>query len=172
MEWLTARSLSGTGRAALVVGCGLGDDAEFLDSRGFTVVAFDISSTAIDIARDRFPQSAVAYIAADLLAAPTEWLGAFDLVVEVYTVQALFGWARATALRVLPQLVAPNGSLLIIAHATEETDPERDVADLPWPLTRTELAAASGETLRPVEVEQYCENGALRWRAELQRPEF
>jgi hypothetical protein len=172
VEWATAHNLSGTGHVALVVGCGFGDDAEFLDSLGFTVIAFDISSTAIDAARDRFPESSVTYRAADLLNAYAEWIGAFDLVVEIYTVQALFGRARATALSVLPRLVAPHGTLLIIAHATDETDPERDIAGLPWPLTRSELEAAAGESLLPVDVEQYYENGALRWRAELQRPEL
>jgi 2-polyprenyl-3-methyl-5-hydroxy-6-metoxy-1,4-benzoquinol methylase len=61
VQWARGRPLRGTGRTALVVGCGLGDDAEFAASLGFNVVAFDISPTAIDGARSRFPGSSVHY---------------------------------------------------------------------------------------------------------------
>jgi 2-polyprenyl-3-methyl-5-hydroxy-6-metoxy-1,4-benzoquinol methylase len=49
------------------VGCGLGADAEYLASLGFDTVGFDISETAIRLARERFPGSAVRYVSADLL---------------------------------------------------------------------------------------------------------
>src|SRR5215467_15343225 len=70
VRWARARSLRGTGRTALVVGCGFGDDAEFVASLGFSVVAFDISPTAIDGARSRFPGSPVDYTPGDLLNPP------------------------------------------------------------------------------------------------------
>ena len=47
VEWLDAARVSGTGKSCLVVGCGLGDDAELLATCGFDVVAYDISATAI-----------------------------------------------------------------------------------------------------------------------------
>src|SRR5215468_11492444 len=71
----------GRGRA-LVIGCGLGDDAEHVASLGFATVAFDVSPTAVDAARRRFPCSTVEYVHADLLSPPQSWVGAFDLVVE------------------------------------------------------------------------------------------
>jgi SAM-dependent methyltransferase len=67
VEWAETRELEGAGRRAVVVGCGLGADAEYIASRGFQTVVFDISETAIRIARRRFPRSAVHYVAADLL---------------------------------------------------------------------------------------------------------
>ena len=73
VQWARARSLHGTGRTALVVGCGFGDDAEFVASLGFNVVAFDISPTAIDGARSRFPGSSVDYTPGDLLSPPASW---------------------------------------------------------------------------------------------------
>ncbi len=63
------------------------------------------------------------YQVADLLALPPRWQGAFGLVAEVYTVQALFGPAREAAIAALPGLVAPGGTLLVIARATD--DPTR-----------------------------------------------
>src|SRR4051812_4418895 len=59
VEWLS--STASRPRRALVIGCGLGDDAEFLASLGWSVVAFDISAEAIRWARQRFPQSQVEY---------------------------------------------------------------------------------------------------------------
>src|SRR5215469_12039760 len=162
----------GTGRTALVVGCGFGDDAEAVASLGFSVVAFDISPTAIDGARSRFPGSSVDYTPGDLLNPPASWRGAFDLVVEIYTVQPLHGTARTTALSMLPRLVAPGGTLLIIAHATEQSAPKRDPASFPWPLTRAEIDSATG-LLHPVTIEllRNDENPpTLRWRAEFNRP--
>ncbi len=87
----------GGGGRAVVIGCGLGDDAEHVASLGFSTVAFDVSPTAVATARRRFPRSAVEYVTADLLSPPHSWTGAFDLVVEVYTLQVLTGAARRGA---------------------------------------------------------------------------
>ena len=59
VQWLDREALEGAGRRALVVGCGLGDDAEELDRRGFAVTAFDISASAIELAMRRFPSTRV-----------------------------------------------------------------------------------------------------------------
>ena len=50
-SWAETNGLKGEGRKALVVGCGLGDDAKYLHDLGFKVTAFDISPTAIEWAR-------------------------------------------------------------------------------------------------------------------------
>lgn len=126
------------GGRALVVGCGLGDDAEHVASLGFATVAFDVSPTAIAAARQRFPQSTVEYLTADLLAPPRTWAAAFDLVVEVFTLQVLTGAARRTAFAQLGRLVAPGGRLLVIAGARDDHD---DPGEMPWPLTRAEIAS-------------------------------
>jgi hypothetical protein len=89
VEWSENRQLTGGGQRALAVGCGLGADAESITSRGFDTVGFDISDTAIRIARQRHPGTSVRYVAADLLDPPPQWRCGFDLVVEIITVQAL-----------------------------------------------------------------------------------
>ena len=162
----------GPGRRALVVGCGTGGDPGFLASLGYEVTAFDVSPTAVAEAQRRFPGSPVTYQVADLLAPPPQWAGAFDLVAEVYTVQALYGAARAAAIKALPDLVAPGGTLLVIARATDEEDPVRDPAMMPWPVTRRELEAMAGSTLSVRSVEQFHDGEdppKLRWRAEFTR---
>ena len=87
------------------------------------MTAFDVSPTAVAEARRRFAGSPVTFQVADLLAPPSAWAGAFDLVAEIYTVQALYGKARAAAVEALPGLVAPGGMLLVIARATDEEIP-------------------------------------------------
>jgi len=103
---------------------------------GFQVTAFDISATAIRWAEQRFPDLDIDWCTADLLAPPQEWYGAFDLVNETYTLQALRPPFREQAIAALGTLVAPGGTLLIVArgrHADEPEDPP------PWPLLRAEL---------------------------------
>jgi hypothetical protein len=136
------------------------------------VIAFDVSPTAVAEARRRFAGSPVTYQVADLLAPPAAWTGAFDLVAEIYTVQALYGNARAAAIASLPGLVAPGGTLLVIARATDEQDPVRDPAVMPWPLSPGELEAIAGGVLTPRSVEKFLDDEEppkLRWRAEFTR---
>jgi SAM-dependent methyltransferase len=171
-DFITGPDLAGAGRRALVVGCGLGYDAEYLASLGFEVTAFDIAPTAIAAAKRANPESPVSYVTADLLDLPCSWAGAFDLVLEIYTVQPLYGPARVRALAALHEPVAPGGTLLVIARATDEEDPERDPGQMPWPLTRAELDSAAGGVLQPVRIEQVTEAELpprLRWRAEFRR---
>jgi SAM-dependent methyltransferase len=174
-EWTTSaaeRAVVGPGRRVLVVGCGMGNDPVFLAGLGCEVIAFDVSSTAIAQARRRFADSPVQFEVADLLAPPPEWAGAFDLVTEIYTVQALYGKARAAAIEALPGLVAPGGTLLVIARATDEEDPVRDPAMMPWPLTRSELEALAGNRLTARSIEKFFDHEdppRLRWRAEFSR---
>jgi 2-polyprenyl-3-methyl-5-hydroxy-6-metoxy-1,4-benzoquinol methylase len=72
-----------------VVGCGLGEDAEFLARLGFATVAFDFAHTAVEAARRRHPGSPVRYQVANLLDPRQEWREAFDLVIESLTVRSL-----------------------------------------------------------------------------------
>jgi len=153
VAWL-AREAPPAGRA-LDVGCGLGDTAEELARRGFDVVAFDVSPSAIAAARRRFPQSRVDWRAADLLALPGDFTGAFDLVVECYTLQVLPPEARAQAVASLRRALAPGGALLVVARGRE---PEEPKGEMPWPLTRAEVEAIAGAGLRLVAFEDFVDD--------------
>ena len=122
--------------SAIDIGCGLGDNADYLHKLGYRVSAFDISQVAIDWARQRFAPATIDFRQADLFDLPAQWQGAFDLVHETYTVQAMTGDQRAHALRAIAGLVAPGGQLLVIARGRDD-----DVAPSgpPWPISRAEL---------------------------------
>ena len=122
VEWAEARALDGTGRRALVVGAGLGADAEYVAGLGFATVAFDLAETAVRIARRRFPESPVEYRADDLLEPPAEWHGAFDLVIESLTVQSMPPSLHADAIARIAAMVGPGGTLLVVATGRGEAD--------------------------------------------------
>lgn len=136
-RWLAAATAE-PGRA-VVVGCGLGDDAEALSGAGWNVTAFDISATAIAWARERFPESSVHYAVADLFALPASWSYAFSLVVEALTIQSLAPGLRRHVVTTIAELVAPGGSLLV--SAVGHHDGPRIETGPPWPLLREDLAA-------------------------------
>ncbi len=127
----------GAGRRAVVVGAGLGADAELLAARGYRTVAFDLARSAVELARARHPGSGVDYRVADLLDLPADLVGAFDLVVDVFTVQALPRPLRAAAVDGIRSLLAPGGELLAVQFVHEDGAPEDDGP--PWLLTRAEM---------------------------------
>ncbi len=137
VEWLEKNSTLGNGRKAIVIGCGLGDDAQELAHRGFKVTAFDISPTAIEWAKKRFPDSQVEYHAADLFDLPKEWLGAFDFVFECYTIQALPRSVRSEVIVKVASVVAEKGELLIVCRGW--IDGQKD-DNLPWALKKEEVS--------------------------------
>jgi SAM-dependent methyltransferase len=144
VEWLDGSGAKVSG-AALVVGSGYGDDAEELARRGFEVAGFDVSPTAIERARERFPESTVDYRVADLFDLPPEWRERFDLVVEIRTLQSLPVGERRAAAAAIAATVSPGGLLWLFAlgrdaHEWGETRP--------WPVTPEELAELEAAGLR------------------------
>lgn len=151
VEWLAQHQPDPEGRRTLVVGCGLGDDAEALARYGFAVTAFDVAPEAIRWCRRRFPNSPVHYAVADLVALPEAWSGHYDFIVEAYTLQSLPDEAlRAQAAANLARCLTPDGSLLVICRGREQHE-ERGT--MPWPLTRDELGVFQFEGLREVAFE-------------------
>ena len=123
VAWLRTFGASPTRKRCLVVGCGLGDDAEALASAGFEVTAFDISPTAIAAAQRRFPRSGVDYVVADILQPPPAWTAAFDLIFEAFTLQALPPEPRHAAIGSMASLVAPGGRIFVLCRAREASEP-------------------------------------------------
>ena len=164
--WDAGPSIEAAGRTALVVGCGLGDDAEALASWGFKVTAFDVAPTAIAKAGGRFPSSTVDYQTVDLFSPPSHWKRAFDFVFESYTLQALPVNVRGWAVRKIASFLAPAGHLLLIARARDATDP---AGNMPWPLTEEDLAQFERLGLAVVSWEDYMDGSIRRFRVLYQR---
>ena len=170
VTWLDRERVDGGRKSALVVGCGLGDDAEELSRRGFRVTAFDVSASAITAAAKRFPESTVEYVAADLFQPPAGWRRRYDLVHEAYTLQVLPRGLRQKAVGQLAGFVSPGGILLMIARARDEAD---EPGEMPWPLTCTEFEAAARSGLERVSFEDYLDDErprVRRFRAAYKRP--
>ena len=119
-RWLDQNQLIGSNKSALVVGCGMGDDAIDLAERGFQVTAFDVSETAIKFCKKRFPDSSVNFVQADLLQEQNQWQRKFDFVLEIFIVQALPPKYETELIQNISSFVAPAGQLLVIAAVSDE----------------------------------------------------
>lgn len=146
-EWLKHHTPQEENRSALVIGCGLGDDAEALARRGFRVTAFDISPTAIAWCQQRFPDSSVNYLVADLFSLDPQWHRRFDLVYECRNIQALPLSVRSKAIGAIAALVAEGGTLLVI---TRFRDTDTEPNGPPWPLSEKELAQFEQQELQEI----------------------
>ncbi|AUT00769.1 SAM-dependent methyltransferase [Nostoc sp. CENA543] len=147
-DWLENHEISTQGKKALVIGCGLGDDAEALAKLEFAVTAFDISPTAIAWCQKRFPDSSVNYQVADLLAIPQQWNQAFDFVFECRNIQALPLSVRTSVISSVASVLSPGGTLLVI---TRVRDTEAEPSGPPWPLSAAELAQLENLGLQKIE---------------------
>ncbi len=144
-------NLRGENRNALVVGCGLGDDARFLHDLGFRVTAFDISPTAIEWARKLHADTDIKFFAADLFDPPKEWFAAFEFVLEVYTIQPLPLEIRPKTIDAISNFVEFKGKLLIVTRGREddEVPPE-----LPWALSRKDLSRFEANQFKQIQFEE------------------
>jgi len=115
---------------ALVIGCGLGDDAIALEKAGYDVVAIDISQTALDLAKERFKDSNVQFKKQDIF----EYEEQFDFVFEAFTIQSLPIEFREQMVKAVANTVAKKGKLLLVAHKRAEM-----LDGPPWPLTQEEV---------------------------------
>ena len=150
IDWLDRNHVPG--KRAIVVGCGLGDDVEFLAARGFEVIGFDISATAIAMCRKRYPKIADRFRVADLFNHPPEWQRNFDLVFECNTIQALTGEVRVKALNAIADLVAPGGVALVSCRSRKAGEKEDA---FPLPLDHAEIAGFERAGLERLSLVEY-----------------
>lgn len=145
LGWLQQQS-EHTGRA-IDIGCGLGDNAECLAATGYETIGFDFSKKAIAWAKQRFPQSAVDYVTADLFDLSTDWVGAFDLVHECYTLQSIPPETLDNSIPAVASLVRPGGLLLVYTRVREDGEP---VDGPPWPLEHSRVTDFKSNNLELV----------------------
>ena len=149
--WAEKTNLHGNGRKALVVGCGLGDDAKFLDDLGFKVTGFDISPTAVEWAKRLHPDADITFETADLFQPFRGWLGAFDFVLEVYTIQPLPLEIRSKVIDSIAAFVGEKGRLVVVTRGRED---DEEPVELPWALSRKDLSRFEAHGLRQIHFEE------------------
>ena len=93
---------------------------------------------------------------ADAICPPAGWSRAFDFAFEAYTVQVLSEETRAACARSIGSLIAPGGTLLVVARSRR---PEGPHGLMPWPLTRTELDEFAAPGLELARLDEVLEPG-------------
>lgn len=123
---------------ALELGCGKGDDAVWLASQGWAVVAVEISRTALGYAAANAERASVSdrimFERRDLSHAFPK--GQFDLI----TASFLAAFPREAVFRRAADAVAPGGHLLIIDHGTQSP---WSSASPDWPFLTADETLAS-----------------------------
>ncbi|QUQ63137.1 class I SAM-dependent methyltransferase [Kutzneria sp. CA-103260] len=144
----------------LDVGCGLGDNAVHLESRGLTVTAVDCSPTAIAQARQRFPDSGVRFAVADA-ADLGEFPASFDTVLSCSLFHCLVGNDRIRHLQALHRATRRDAVLHLITFSDRlfdglpspfplsEQDVRKPLSDNGWIITEFEetTLVAAGATM-------------------------
>lgn len=123
-------------KKAIVVGCGVGDDAQALSEHGYEVIGFDISKEAIRLCKNRYPNSKVTYLVADLFDYDKQWFQNFDVVYECNTIQVLPGKYRDQARQAISNLVKDKGHALVSCRSRKKGEQEDDI---PLPLDYDEI---------------------------------
>jgi SAM-dependent methyltransferase len=105
---------------ALDLGCGPGRNALFLAERGFTVDAVDLSSAAVEWARERAAERglAVTVRCGDAFAMPPHVLaGPYDLIYDSGCLHHIAPHRRISYLALLERALAPGGLLGLVCFA-------------------------------------------------------
>lgn len=136
IDWLKNNPNESKSKTAIVIGCGVGDDAEALSSYGYKVTAFDIAPTAIKLCKNRYKNTKVHYLVADLFDYPKEWFQNFDVVYECNTIQILPNKYRIQAREAISSFVAPKGYALVSCRSREKGEKEDEI---PKPLDKEEI---------------------------------
>jgi len=137
---------------ALVIGCGLGDDAMALAEVGYDVTAIDVSQTALDLAKERFPDANITFKKQDIF----EYDEAFDFVFEALTIQSLPVEFREQMITAVANTVKVGGKLLLVAHKKEEK-----FEGPPWPLTQEEVDRFKKEGLTELSQQIHTEESKI-----------
>lgn len=135
LSWLEQNKINNK-KKAIVIGCGVGDDAEALSSHGFEVTAFDISPNAIELCKNRYKNTKVRYLVADLFDYDKLWLENFDLVYECNTIQILPGKYRIKARVAMSKLLKKDGHILVSCRSRKKNEKEDEI---PLPLDKEEI---------------------------------
>lgn len=135
---------------AIDIGCGYGTNAIWLAQQGFTVTAVDISSTAVERARERAKQACVTlqFIQADLLA-KADLGGQYDFLFDRGCYHVLRQINQPASLALFRQLSCVGSlALVLTGNAREPRKPG------PPTMSEAELGAELGQVFEFVELRE------------------
>jgi len=123
-------------KKALVIGCGLGDDANELSLKGYEVDAIDISDHAISLAKKRFQDKNINFKVEDIFDLPKSMINSYDFIYEGLTIQSIHPQYRESLIKIIYSLNKSNGELLLYTNIQNDSD---SFGGPPWPLYRKDL---------------------------------
>ena len=88
---------------------------------------------------------------ADLFQPFRGWLGAFDFVLEVYTIQPLPLEIRPKVIDSIAVFVGEKGKLVVVTRGRED---DEEPVELPWALSRKDLSRFEANGLRQTNFEE------------------
>lgn len=132
-EYIASHAANGK---ALVVGCGLGDDAMALHKAGYDVTAIDISESAIEWCEERFNEHDIKFRVHDIFEMPEEMLESFDFIFESRTIQSFPLAFRNRIIEAISALAKKDGKIFVVANGKLEGE---EIQGPPWPLERNEV---------------------------------
>lgn len=141
VAWLNrdACQLVRPGARTAVIGCGLGEDVAELARRGFDVMGFDCSHTAVRWASRRYPALSDRFLQADLFNLPPRLLARFDLAIEINTIDCVEPSLRPHAARGISRLLTHRGVALVVCRGASSDDPLCEVGGPPYAIEPAEL---------------------------------
>lgn len=141
---------------ALVIGCGLGDDAHALEVAGYDVLAIDISEMALELAQKRSTDLNIKYEKQDIFDMPEKYDGYFDFAFEAFTIQSLPREFREKMIKAISKTLAQNAKILVVADTkTKEFDGP------PWPLTKEEMSIFKSVGLKELSFESHLKESTV-----------
>ena len=126
---------------------------------GFEVTAFDISPTAIEWAKRLHADTEIQFEVADLFEPYRGWLGSFDFVLEVYTIQPLPMELRIKAIDAIATFVAPGGEIVVVCRGRDD---DEETPQLPWPLSRADLSRFEDSGLAAIDFSDFIDDDDTR----------
>jgi len=136
--WLKQNPLNDVKKKAIAIGCGVGDDAEIMSEYGYEVTAFDIAPSAIALCINRYKETTVNYLVADLFDYPDVWAEGYDLVYECNTIQVLPGKYRSKAMKAMVSLMKQGSEILVSCRSRVHGEQEDAI---PLPLDKEEISS-------------------------------